>query len=572
MKPVLSALGLVNALGNNKSEVLGNFLAGISPGMQQDNDWIAERNLWVGKVTGTLPCVPEHLSMFDCRNNQLLLAALSQIKQEIDDAVAAFGRERIAVVIGSSTSGIAEGEAAIAYKMHDGKWPDGFDYRQQEIGSPSEFVARFLDISGIAYTVSTACSSSAKVFSSARHLLEMDLCDAVICGGSDSLCQLTLNGFSALEALSADRCEPFAENRSGINIGEGAALFLMMRNSVGAIHDSPLQQSPLQDIRLAGVGESADAHHISAPHPEGIGAESAMQNALSDAKIGATDISYINLHGTATPLNDAMESAAVFRVFGNGTSCSSTKPLTGHTLGAAGATEVALCWLLLSAHNINRELPPQLNSALPDPSLAPVALLREKNFLPDDGVVRALSNSFAFGGSNATVILETGKVRDLEKLLPHRLPMLLLTKAVDYDDSFASAIVHISDSSAFFDVALGGVPSWVGMEYMAQTIGIWAGNRQLSQGIPVQPGFLLGCRRFECNAAVFPVGSTLSLSARLAYYDDNGLGAFDCLIEAPGIQASAQIKAFLPGNPRDFVRPFSTLASPFSTNHTGNPA
>jgi len=388
MKPVLSALGIINALGNNCDEVLKNFLAGFAPGMQ------VQETTWAGKVSVELPTIPEHLAAFACRNNRLLLAALAQIQNAVDSVIAQFGAQRIAVVIGSSTSGIAEGETALAEKLCNGTWSLDFDYRQQEIGTAAEFVARFLNLTGVAMTVSTACSSSAKALGSARRLLAMDLCDAVICGGSDSLCQLTLQGFSALESVSSARCEPFAAGRDGITIGEGAALFLMKKNS-----------NRVDDIYFAGIGESADAHHISAPHPDGIGAEAAMRAALADAELQASDIAYINLHGTATPLNDAMESAAVFRVFGNTVACSSTKPLTGHTLGAAGATEAALCWLLLSPLNTARVLPAQCNQKPPDHSLAPIAILRESKTLPEKKNFALLSNSFAFGGSNAAVIL-----------------------------------------------------------------------------------------------------------------------------------------------------------------------
>jgi 3-oxoacyl-[acyl-carrier-protein] synthase-1 len=401
LRPVLSALGIINALGSNKAEVLANLLAGSAPGMQLQPGWIPEREVWVGAVNSALPTVPVALAAFDCRNNQLLLAALAQIQNDIDEAITQYSRERIGVVIGSSTSGIAEGEAALREKMCSeqlpGSWPEHYDYRQQEIGSPAEFVARFLGLPGIAYTVSTACSSSAKALASARQLIELGLCDAVICGGSDSLCRLTLNGFTALEAMSSGRCEPFAAERDGINIGEGAALFLMKKTQG---HNG---------IRLAGIGESADAHHISAPHPDGIGAEAAMRAALTDAGIDARDIHYINLHGTATPLNDAMESAAVARIFGGNTLCSSTKPLTGHTLGAAGATEAALCWLLLSDLNSARILPSQINSRAVDSTLAPIHLLRTTETLPAAGTLRMLSNSFAFGGSNAAVVLEASR-------------------------------------------------------------------------------------------------------------------------------------------------------------------
>ena len=388
MKPVLSALGILNALGDSKQTVLDNFLSGTANGMQKNEA------MWTGKVTAALPAIPEALAQFNCRNNRLLLAALAQIQTEIDTAITQYGAPRVAVVIGSSTSGIAEGEAALAEKLCNGTWSLDFDYRQQEIGTAAEFVARFLDLTGVAMTVSTACSSSAKALGSARRLLEMDLCDAVICGGSDSLCQLTLQGFSALESVSPQVCEPFAAGRDGITIGEGATLFLMQKKSDGT-----------NAIVLAGIGESTDAHHISAPHPEGIGAEAAMRAALNDAALTASDMAYINLHGTATPLNDAMESAAVSRVFGNTVACSSTKPLTGHTLGAAGATEAALCWLLLSPLNTTRTLPAQCNQKPPDTALANIAILRSAQTLPHTKSLSMLSNSFAFGGSNAAVIL-----------------------------------------------------------------------------------------------------------------------------------------------------------------------
>ena len=398
LKPVLSALGIVNALGHDKHSVLDQLLAGDAPGMQRQLGWLAGSDCLVGCVQQTLPALPSAMRAMDCRNNRLLFAALKQIEQDITTAIAVYGRNRIGVVIGSSTSGILEGESALRKKKQSGHWPDDYYYRQQEIGSPAACVAQLLDLSGIAYTVSTACSSSAKALGSARQLIEMDLCDAVICGGADSLCRLTLNGFQALEALSNSRCEPFTENRDGITIGEGAAVFLMERD------DTQLQANK---IYLSGIGESSDAHHISAPHPDGRGAEAAMRTALTNARITASDIHYINLHGTATPLNDAMESAAVFRVFGGNTPCSSTKPLTGHTLGAAGATEAGLCWLLLSLMNDLRILPAQINNAPPDATLQPIQLLHKTTRLPDVHTLRLLSNSFAFGGSNTAIILET---------------------------------------------------------------------------------------------------------------------------------------------------------------------
>lgn len=383
----LSALGLLNALGDNRDTVLANLLAGRAPGLRPAADWIPGREVWVGAVDAALPAWPAHLPEHASRNNRLLLAAYEQIAEPVQAAIARHGRDRIAVVIGSSTSGIREGEQAAAAAKH-GDIPAGYHYRQQEIGAPALALAAYLELGGPAYTVSTACSSSAKAFAAARNLLDLDLCDAVLVGGVDSLCRLTLNGFAALDSVAAGRCDPFGAERDGINIGEAAALFLLGR-----------EPGP---VALLGVGESADAHHISAPHPEGIGAEAAMRAALADAGLIAAQIDYVNLHGTATPQNDAMESLAVARVFGAAVPCSSTKSLTGHTLGAAGATEVGLCWLLAGADR----LPAQVGSGHFDPALGAIGLLAADRPLAS-GPRRFLSNSFAFGGSNCAVIVGT---------------------------------------------------------------------------------------------------------------------------------------------------------------------
>ena len=253
----------------------------------------------------------------------------------LGEALATFGPARVGLVLGTSTAGIGEAELAVAAARRGEAVPLVFDYRQQELGSPSEFLARHLGLEGPAYTLSTACSSSARAFISGQRMLAAGLVDAVLVGGADSLCGLTLNGFDSLESLSCARCQPFDEARQGINIGEGAALFLLSR-----------QPAP---IALLGAGESSDAWHISAPHPDGVGAEAAMGMALAQAGLTPEQVGYINLHGTATRLNDAMESQAVYRLFGDRVPCSSTKPLTGHVLGAAGAIEAALACLLLEA-------------------------------------------------------------------------------------------------------------------------------------------------------------------------------------------------------------------------------
>ena len=388
----LNALGMCCALGDNPEAVLSNLHAGQAPGMQQQSGWIPERDVHVGTVQAALPAWPETLSDFASRNSRLLAEAARQIGPDIQRLRQRYGADRIGVVIGSSTSGIAEGERAIAQSVSAGSVPSGYHYRQQEIGSPALALARLLELSGPACTISTACTSSARALASGRNLLQLGLCDAVLVGGADSLCRLTLNGFAALDAVSAGRCRPFCVDRDGINVGEGAALFVLSREP-GA-------------VRLLGIGESSDAHHISAPEPEGRGAEAAMRGALADAGMAPAAVHYINLHGTATPLNDAMESRAVHRVFGDQTPCTSTKALTGHTLGAAGGIEAALCWLLLQ--DARGEVPAQRFDTAPDPDLAPIGLLHAPLALPAAGTGRVmLSNSFAFGGNNCSLLLGT---------------------------------------------------------------------------------------------------------------------------------------------------------------------
>lgn len=387
----LNTLGVVNALGRGCEAVLANLLRGHAPGMQPSSGWIPERTVHVGAVTAELPSWPERLGAFHSRNNRLLAAAAEEIAAPLAAARDRFGADRIGVVLGSSTSGIAEGEAAIAAHAKTGAVPPGFDYRQQEIASPSEGLVRLLGLEGVAYTISTACSSSAKAFGAARNLIEMGQCDAVVVGGADSLCRLTLNGFAALESVAAGPCRPFSSERDGINIGEGAALFLMTRDP--------------GPIRLVGVGESCDAHHISAPEPDGLGAEAAMRAALDEGGVEPDAIAYLNLHGTATPKNDEMESAAVARLLGPDTPCSSTKSLTGHTLGPAGAIEVALCWLLLSEYNTGNVLPAHIFNGPRDESLARIGLLEAPGQLPSGSPRYCLSNSFAFGGNNCSVLI-----------------------------------------------------------------------------------------------------------------------------------------------------------------------
>jgi len=392
MGAYLNALGVICTLGAGKRTVADALFSGNDAGLRPESGWLPDRAVPLGRVRTALPPIPPALaSTRDNRNNRLLLAAAQEIETDIQTAIARFGSERIGVVLGTSTTGIEEATHGIGHYQREGAWPADYRYAHQELGAPAEFLAEWLDLAGPCYGISTACTSSARALMSARRLLQLGICDAVLCGGVDTLARLPIHGFHALEAMDDARCEPFSRNRCGINIGEAAALFLMTREA-----------GPVQ---LLGSGASADAHHMSSPDPSGLGAQHAMQAALTQAGLDATQIDYLNLHGTATEHNDRMESRAVAGVFPHGVRCSSTKSLTGHTLAAAGALEAAFCWLSLTDDRAARRLPPQVWDGAADPELPPLSFTGVGDHLPTAGPRRLMSNSFAFGGNNACLIL-----------------------------------------------------------------------------------------------------------------------------------------------------------------------
>ncbi|KLV62202.1 MULTISPECIES: beta-ketoacyl-[acyl-carrier-protein] synthase family protein [Citrobacter] len=382
----ISAVGMINALGNDADEIAANLTRGIAPGMRARTDWLQGHLCAVlAGIDGELPTIPDNFRAHRSRNNQLLLAALAQIQPQVDDAIARYGRDRIAIVLGTSTSGLDEGDVHVDLTLN-GKVSTEWHYPQQELGDPSRFLSHWLALDGPAFTLSTACSSSARAIMSGRRLIESGLADIAIVGGADTLSRMPINGFHSLESLSLTRCQPFGRDRSGITIGEGAALMLLTREP--------------QPIALLGVGESSDAYHISAPHPQGEGAIRAIGQALNDAGITPDQVGYINLHGTATPLNDQIESKVVNAIFGENVPCSSTKHLTGHTLGAAGITEAAISMLILQR---DLPLPPQDFSQSPrDETLPPCGIIEQPQPLARPVI---LSNSFAFGGNNASILL-----------------------------------------------------------------------------------------------------------------------------------------------------------------------
>lgn len=332
------------------------------------------------------------LAAFDCRSNRLAALALRQdgFQQSVAAARERYGAGRIGVFLGTSTSGIRQTEAA--YRRRDpatGRLPPEFDYaRTHNTYSLAWFVRTVLDVGGPAFVVSTACAATAKVFGSAGRMIAAGLCDAAVVGGADTLCATTLYGFQSLGVMADEPCRPFDAERRGLSLGEAAGFALLER---------PVGRIDANTILLYGVGESSDAYHMSAPHPDGLGARLAMERALAAAGLEPADIDYINLHGTATPVGDAAEDRAVFDLFGAATPCSSTKGFAGHTLGASGVVEAVFCALGIR-HDF---LPGSPHTRAVDPALRS-QYVREGR---PARVNRVMSNSFGFGGANCSLVL-----------------------------------------------------------------------------------------------------------------------------------------------------------------------
>ena len=380
-----SAMSAANALGAEWQGVATNLFAGDRRGLSQSVTIADGRSVPVGVLSFDLAPLAAPFVHWESRNNRLAMHCLRPLMQSIEWAKGKFGAARVGAVIGTSTSGISSSEVAVAQFTTQGTWPDGFDLRRQEMGDASSFVADVTGIGGPYYGISTACTSGAKALASAARLLRSGMCDAVIAGGVDTLCNLTLNGFSVLDSIASHRCNPFSANRNGISIGEGGALFLVTREEA--------------EVRLAGYGESADAHHLSAPDPEGAGARAAIAEALAMAGLSARDISYLNLHGTATRLNDAMEAAVTHSIFGGDLPCSSTKSMTGHMLGAAGSSEAAFVAMALQ----RGEVPPHIWDGEVDPALPRLNLADRLGERVNGRYM--MSCSYAFGGNNTALVL-----------------------------------------------------------------------------------------------------------------------------------------------------------------------
>lgn len=386
----LSTLGLVTPLGVGRAENLMKLLEG-KRGLSTRMTLADGQTTPVGSVAELIAATPAMLRSYQSKNLSLALTALAQTEDEIQEAVAQFGVHRIGVVAASSTSGIETGVDALDVLKSSGSFPEDYDFRCQEMGSVSGSISAHYGLSGPSLTISTACSSGAKAMVSARRLIQSGLCDAVIVGAVDSLTRMTLNGFHSLGALSTELCKPFDANRRGINIGEGAAFFLMTQGA--------------GPVMFLGAGESSDGFNMTAPHPEGKGAILAMERALEDAQLNQDQIDYVNLHGTATRLNDEMEARALNKVFTHNPYCSSSKGQIGHTLGASGAIEAAFCWLILTQDQ--PVLPPHIGVEQYDETIPRLNLVTQGASVarPANTI---MSSSYAFGGSNISVILSRG--------------------------------------------------------------------------------------------------------------------------------------------------------------------
>lgn len=389
MQPLaITAKTIVNSCGAGEAAMLDALMNNRSGLRQQDYEGL-DFDTWLGRVDEieSVEIEPE-LSHYACRNNRLARLALQtdDFCASVEAAKARYGAQRIGVFVGTSTSGSAETEHAYRHVRHHGVLPDNYELLYtHNMASLQDYVQRSLGLSGPGHAISTACSSSAKVFASAYRHMAAGQCDAAIVGGVDSLCMSTLYGFNSLQLISSEICRPFDVNRNGINIGEAAGFILLEPAEAG--HGK---------VKLKGYGESSDAYHMSTPHPDGDGAVKAMKNALLRAGLDAENIEYVNLHGTATRNNDQAEARGLLRVFGDKVVCSSTKGFTGHTLGAAGITEAIISILALEKNM----LPGNLNMQTWDQELG----VRPLQAATGRSVENVMNNNFGFGGNNCSLI------------------------------------------------------------------------------------------------------------------------------------------------------------------------
>jgi len=399
MLPVyISSYMAVTACGHG-NQALFQALSQQQTGLKPARLIQPDSTMYTGEVEGELPQLQDDLQVYQTRNTRLALAALNcedaSFRQAVEDAKHAYGTSRIGIIIGTSTSGIYETEQSYQCFAKTGEPSPNFDlHRQHAWIATAEFLKKELQLLGPCYAISTACSSSGKAIAAGQRLIASGLCDAVVVGGVDSMCHLTVHGFYSLALTSETPCTPLDIHRHGISLAEGAGLLL-------------LEAKPKDEHTpcLLGYGESSDAHHMTAPHPEGEGSKRAMQIALQRAHLSPHDMDYINLHATGTIMNDASEMKAMSSLFGSDIACSATKGLTGHTLGAAGAIE-AIITLLALKHQM---LPGTYGLQTIDPDFNQY-VIREP--LHQQTLSYAMSNNFGFGGNNISLTFSRQNVQE----------------------------------------------------------------------------------------------------------------------------------------------------------------
>lgn len=489
---------------------------------------------------------------YDLRCNRVLKYLVDKLD------LSGFEKDEIGIVIGTTNSGIQEFE-------------NSENKHYAELGNPAEFLKWYLGTKNYAASVSTACTSGAKAFSTAVKLLQNDVCKVVIAGGIDTLAAMPSYGFHALEVLSHEKSNPFSKNRDGISLGEGGALFVLTKDvkmqkclDVKSITNvGRICKSDNEIVALLGIGETSDAYHSATPDPEGVQAVRAIQLALDDAGLKAEDIDYINLHGTGTVSNDLMEANAIYKVFGDNVPASSTKPFTGHCLGAAASIEAFICYQILKGE---RNLPIHKYDNEYDENLPKINLVNSNT--ENKKINTCMSTSFGFGGTNAVVIMGNMPETDYASLhlclsasscLPHSEPMVLIDKLIDVDmkKQIVKTSVTIHKDKIFFDKDINGVSPLVGIEFMAQTIGCYAFYKA-KMSIP-KIGFLLGARLYENSLEKFENGKTYIITAR-EVYGDSELVSFECLIYNEGEDgdeskyiAKATINAFQPKDVEKYI-------------------
>ena len=600
--------------------------------LTEDDTIIKGDKFYFGKLEKDFE--PINNERYDLRCNRVLKFLVDKLD------LSEFGKDEIGIVIGTTNSGIEEFETSE-------------DKHHAELGNPAEFLKWYLGTTNYATCVSTACTSGVKAFSTARKLLENGVCKAVIVGGVDTLASMPSYGFRALEVLSHEKTNPFSKNRNGISLGEGGALFVVVKaaEQLGSEAETDLDakmprgqeaksvseiearqsSSPEADrtsiptykipscpvVSLLGIGETSDAYHAATPDPDGVQAVKAIQEALDDANLKPEDIDYINLHGTGTISNDLMEANAIYKVFGDKVPASSTKPLTGHCLGAAASIEAFICYQILKGE---RNLPIHKFDGEYDETLPKINLVTKNT--PQKDVKICLSTSFGFGGTNAVVVLAANQQNNVgiaswnyfslvtaihiaaanmnfvtrspsctlvrnsamptytnslsttdtnhspftihyspaQNCLPHSAPMVLIDEVlnVDMKNQIVKTSVKIHDDKIFFNKEINGISPLVGIEFMAQTIGCYA-YYKAGKTIP-KIGFLLGTRQYENKLEKFENGKTYIITAR-EIYGDNELVSFECLIYNEGEDenpknyiAKATINAFQPKDVEKYIK------------------